>query len=130
MAQFKIHGYRSTLAPRRDAMSDVVHAAATTVLGLPDDKRAHRFFLLDREDFRAPAGRSDDYTIVEVLMFAGRTTATKKALYRDLYERFERDLGIASVDLEIIVLETPRHDWGIRGLPGDELTDLTYQVDI
>ena len=63
-------------------------------------------------------------------MFQGRTVATKKALYRDLYARFEHELGIAPQDLEIIVLETPRHDWGIRGLPGDELTDLTYRVDV
>ena len=130
MAQFKIHGYRSVLADRRALMSATIHASATAVLGLPADKRAHRFLLLDDEDFLAPGGRTVDYTIIEILMFAGRTVATKKALYRDLYDRFERDLGISPVDLEIIVIETPQHDWGIRGLPGDELTDLTYRIDL
>jgi hypothetical protein len=61
-------------------------------------------------------------------MFEGRTVATKKALYARLYRDFEAQLGIPSHDLEIAVIETPRHDWAIRGCPGDELV-LTYQVD-
>ena len=32
-------------------------------------------------------------------------------------------------DIEITIFETPRHNWGIRGLPGDELT-LTYNVNV
>ena len=32
-------------------------------------------------------------------------------------------------DLEITILETPKHNWGIRGLPGDEL-QLNYKVKI
>jgi len=32
-------------------------------------------------------------------------------------------------DLEIIILETPRCNWGIPGILGDEL-ELDYQVDV
>lgn len=28
----------------------------------------------------------------------------------------------------IVLIETPRHDWGIRGMPGDEL-NLNYTVE-
>lgn len=130
MAQFKVYGFAGTLRPRRTTVSDAIHASAVEVLGLPEDKRFHRFFPLEPDDFVVPAGRSQDYTIIEVVLFAGRTVETKKAFVRDLFARFERDLGIAPVDLEITLLESPRHDWGIRGLPGDELTDLTYAVDV
>jgi hypothetical protein len=130
MAQFKVYGFADALRPRRTAVSDAIHASAVAVLGLPEDKRFHRFFPLEPDDFVVPAGRSHDYTIIEVVLFAGRTVETKKAFVRDLFARFERDLAIAQVDLEITLLESPRHDWGIRGLPGDELTDLTYSVDV
>ena len=130
MAQFKVFGHAEVLRPRRAAMSDAIHASAEAVLGLPADKRFHRFFPLEPDDFVAPGSRTQDYTIIEVLLFEGRTVETKKAFVRDLYARFEGELGIAPLDLEITLVETPRHDWGIRGLPGDELTDLTYRVDV
>ncbi len=128
MAQIKVYGRNEVLLPLRAALSDVVHAAAVEVLGLPAAKRFHRFFPMTAEDFPTPEGRSERYTIVEVLMFAGRTTATKKAFYRRLYRDFEEHLAIAPVDLEITVVETPRHDWAIRGQAGDELA-LTYRVE-
>ena len=52
---------------------------------------------------------------------------TKKRFYRALFEGFETALGITANDLEIVLIETPRHDWGIRGLPGDEL-NLDFKV--
>ncbi len=129
VVQFKVYGRDDVLRPARPALSDVLHAAAVDVLGLPADKRFHRFFPMGAEDFPTPAGRSERYTVVEVLMFAGRSTATKKAFYRRLFQDFEDRLGITPTDLEVAVLETPRHDWAIRGVPGDEL-DLTYRVEV
>jgi hypothetical protein len=38
-------------------------------------------------------------------------------------------LGLTSDDLELVVLESPRENWGIRGLAGDELA-LGYRVDV
>lgn len=82
-----------------------------------------------RAGLSAPGGPPADYLIVEILLFAGRSVATQKALCAALYQGFAEELGIGPVDLETILVESPRHDWGIQGLPGDELTDLTYQVD-
>lgn len=128
MAQFKIYGRDNVLRPLRTHLSDVVHAAAVDVLGLPAAKRFHRFFPMSAEDFPTPEGRSEKYTIIEVVMFTGRTVTTKKAFYQRLYRDFADHLAIEAVDLEITVLETPRHDWGIRGQAGDELT-LNYRVE-
>lgn len=127
MAQFKVYGRRQVLVPLRSAMSDVIHDCAVDVLGLPPDKRFHRFFPMSAVDFPTPAGRTERYTIIEILMFEGRTVATKKAFFRRLYGEFADRLHIDPQDLEISVVETPRHDWGIRGQAGDELV-LTYDV--
>lgn len=32
-------------------------------------------------------------------------------------------------DVEITIFETPKENWGIRGLPGDELA-LNYKVEV
>ena len=115
MAQVKIHGLRAQLAPRRAAVSDCIHACTTEVLGLPADKRFHRFFLFDREDFVAPA-RSDAYTIIEILLMSGRTLETRKRLVRRIFEGFEADLGIAPQDVEITLIESESANWGFRGI--------------
>lgn len=129
MAQFKIYGQAAALESARERMSRVIHDCAVTVLQLPATKRFHRFFPMTAENFPTPDGRSERYTIIEIAMFAGRSVETKKALYRALYTAFERELGIAPVDLEIAITETPKHDWGIRGLPADEL-QLNYTVEV
>lgn len=82
---------------------------------------------MDLEDLPTPAGR-ERYTVVEVLMFEGRTTATKKAFYQRLYRDFAARLRIEPVDLEVTVIQTPRHDWAIRGQAGDDLV-LTYKIE-
>lgn len=128
MSQFVVYGRREVLAPLRAEFSVLLQDVAVAVLGLPPDKRFHRFVLMDAEDFPTPPHRSERYTIVEVMMFSGRTVATTKAFYAELFAGVEARLGIAPNDLEIHILETPRHDWGIRGKAGDDLA-LAYEIE-
>ncbi|WP_212829951.1 tautomerase family protein [Catellatospora sp. TT07R-123] len=127
MAQVKIYGRRAHLAEAREAMSDAIHGCAVAVLGLPQEKRFHRFIGLDPEDFVHPADRSERYTVIEVSMFEGRTTDTRKRLIRELFTQLETRCGLSPQDVEITIFETPRHNWGIRGRCGDEL-ELSYDV--
>jgi len=129
MAQIRIYGLHEHLNARRDSLSNAIHQSAMNALGLTEEKRFHRFIGLDDADFIHPGDRSRHYTIIEVSMFEGRSVAAKKTLIRGLFERLERECGIAPSDVEITIFETPRHNWGIRGLPGDELT-LDYQVTV
>lgn len=101
-----------------------------SVLGMPEDKRAHRFIPLDAEDFYYPGGRSPAYTVIEINMMQGRTAATQKALIKELFKRIEADVGIAPVDVEITLKEQPPHCWGFRGMTGDEARDLKYSVKV
>ena len=128
MAQIKIYGLRDHLDPIKSALSDAIHSCVVDALQFPSDKRAHRFFPLEPEDFLYPAGRSDRYTIVEISLFEGRTVAAKKTLMRLMFQRVQQ-LGIAPQDLEITLTETPRHNWAFRGLSGDEHV-LDYKVDV
>jgi phenylpyruvate tautomerase PptA (4-oxalocrotonate tautomerase family) len=129
MSQIKIFGIREQLNPIKAQLSDVIHACIVEALHYPPDKRAHRFFPLEESDFYYPPDRSERYTILEISMFEGRSVETKKHLIRLLFERVEQELGIAPKDLEITIFETPKHNWGFRGLPGDEIS-LNYKVEV
>jgi phenylpyruvate tautomerase PptA (4-oxalocrotonate tautomerase family) len=121
MVQVKVYGLGDRLSPLIQPMSDVIHDCLMEVIAVPSDKRFHRFIALESESFIYPKDRSKHYTILEILMFEGRTAETKKQLIRLLFERFQSELNIAPLDLEITLIETPKVNWGVRGLPGDEL---------
>jgi len=129
VAQIKIFGLREHLDPIKSRLSDVIHACVVEALEFPRDKRAHRFFPMAAEDFTWPASASARYTIIEISLFEGREIATKKRLIRLLFERICGELDRRPNEVEITLTETPRHNWGFRGLPGDEV-GLTYKVDV
>ena len=129
MAQIKIYGLAEHLRPRRRELSEAIHDCVVEALQFPRDKRAHRFFPLDREDFVMPAGRSDAYTIIEISMMEGRSVAARKNLIRLLFERVQARTGIAPHDLEICIHESPPCNWGFRGQHGDEI-QLNYRIDV
>ncbi|MCP6762922.1 MAG: tautomerase family protein [Fischerella sp. CENA71] len=129
MAQIKIYGTACFIRQYRSAISDAIHSSIVNALAYPQDKRAHRFFPLEPEDFIYPSGRSDRYLIIEISMFEGRTTATKKKLIYMLFDSLLEKVGITANDVEITITETPKHNWGIRGKTGDEL-ELNYKVEL
>ena len=129
MSQIKIFGLRDHLGPITQSVSDVIHSCVIEALQYPLGKRAHRFLLLDRSEFFYPEGRSEKYTIIEISMFEGRSVGAKKNLIHLLFQRFADDLGIGPNDVEITIFETPKANWGFRGLPGDEHV-LDYKVDV
>ena len=124
-----IYGLADHLDPIKARMSDVLHGCVAEVLGLPADKRAHRFFPMARDNFYYPGGRSDAYTAMTIDMIAGRTETTKKALIRAIFTAFARELAIQPIDVEITIREQPAHCWGFRGMTGDEAT-LSYRIDV
>ncbi|WP_261817776.1 tautomerase family protein [Vibrio gallicus] len=125
-----IYGIKQNLNPIKAKMSDLIHRSMKEALGLPDDKRAHRFIPLDKEDFYYPDGRSDAYTVIEVNMMQGRNENTKKRLIKSLFLNLEQQLGIRPIDVEITIKEQAAHCWGFRGMTGDEAQDLKYKVEV
>jgi 4-oxalocrotonate tautomerase family enzyme len=129
MAQVVIYGQRQSIDARRRAISDAVHGAVMAALAYPADKRFHRFVALDREDFIYPDDRGEEYTIIEISMFNGRSDSAKRALIQELFTRLEAEVGIPPHSVEITITETPKVNWGIRGQNAEDLT-LGYKVDV
>jgi phenylpyruvate tautomerase PptA (4-oxalocrotonate tautomerase family) len=127
MAQVKLYGRRDVWGPRRTEVSDAVHAALVGAWGLPADKRFHRFVMLDPDDLVAP--RSEAYLVIEIVCFTGRTRRARRALIAAMFADVAPALGLAADDLEVVIIESPAENWGIRGVSGDELA-LSYRVDV
>lgn len=129
MGQIKIYGVKGRLNPIKETLSNIIHSCMVDALEYPLDKKFHRFFPMDKEDFYFASERTESYTVIEISMFEGRTIQAKKQLVKLLFERINNKLNISPQDVEITIFETPKHNWGIRGLPGDELA-LNYKVNI
>jgi phenylpyruvate tautomerase PptA (4-oxalocrotonate tautomerase family) len=129
MAQIKIYGIKEKLIPVRERLSEVIHECVMDALQFPADKRAHRFFLMDKEDMLYPAGRTDAYTIIEITMIEGRTIEAKKKLIRLLFDNIRDKVNIQHQDIEICIQESPACNWGFRGMHGDEVK-LNYKINV
>lgn len=129
MGQIKIFGIKKHLHPIREKLSEIVHECIVDAFHYPKEKKAHRFIYIEEDSFFYFDTRTEKHTIIEINVFEGRSIEAKKKLYQLLFDRFENELGISTMDLEITVFETPMHNWGIRGKSGDELV-LNYKVNI
>lgn len=126
--QVRFYGQRDVWAARREEVSDAVHRALVNVWQIPAEKRFHRFLLSESSDIFVSA-RGAEYLVVEVLCFSGRSIAAKRALVRSVFDDVAPALHLGPDDLELVVLESPPRNWGIRGHSGDDL-DLAYRVDV
>lgn len=129
MAQVIVYGHRERLARHRAALSEAIHGAIMAALDYPAEKRFQRFVGLDAEDFVHPVDRGEDYTIIEISLFAGRTDDAKRRLIAELFTRIQDATGIAPHSVEITLTETPKINWGIRGQNAADL-DLGYRVEV
>jgi phenylpyruvate tautomerase PptA (4-oxalocrotonate tautomerase family) len=129
VTQVKVYAREHWLPAARPAISEAIQAAVVSALDYPPEKWVHRFFPMSEEDFVWGVERSDRYTIVEVSMFIGRSDGAKRRLIMGLFANLQQAVGLDPNDLEITIVETPRENWGIRGLPGNEL-GLDYRVDV
>lgn len=129
MGQIKIYGIKERLNPIKETLSNIIHSCMMEAFELPSEKKFHRFFPMDKEDFYFANERTESYTIIEISVFEGRTVEAKKQLIKLLFERINSELSILPHDVEITIFDTPKHNWGIRGLSGDELL-LNYKVNV
>ncbi len=119
---------RSTL--ERKAVMENVRKTLVEALKLPDSAVTQRLYVLERECFDIPPGRSEKYMVIEVTMFPGRSKAAKKKMYELIVRNLEKDAGIPPEDVFIIVKEPPLDNWGVRGGKQASEVDIGYDLKI
>ena len=129
MPTSKIYGLKTNLNPIKKELSAVINSCVSNALNFPKEKRLQRFFPMETEDFYHGEGRSDKYTIIEIALFEGRSKETIRELITSLYSEIEKHFGISKVDVDILIIELPKQNWGLQGALGDE-QNLGYKVEI
>jgi dimeric dUTPase (all-alpha-NTP-PPase superfamily) len=129
LAQVKIYGLKSNLSKIKNELSNVIHKSIVDSLSFPKDKKYHRFITFDKDEMIFPNDKSEQYTIIEIMMMEGREVETKKDLIKLLFVNIQKELNIKNNDLEICIIESPASNWGFRGMTGDEIK-LNYKVKV
>jgi len=125
----RIEGRRSRTQAEIQGLIEAVYVAQREALQVPEWDRQIRYVEHAAENFHVVPGRTENYLLVEVSLFAGRSLEAKRALYRRIVERFAR-LGVDAQDVTIVLHEIPAENWGIRGgMPASEV-DLGFKVDV
>lgn len=106
----------------------VGYQAQLLVLKVPEDDKQIRYVEYKPEHFPVPPNKTQNYTIVEIQIFPGRSLAAKRLLYAEITRRFG-SLGIQPTDITIILHEPPLDNWGVGGLPASEV-NLGFRLDV
>lgn len=111
----------SLLKLKKTVMDSVVE-----ILQLPDNDRNIRLIEYKHEFFQM---QSPYQILIEISMFKGRTSETKKKLYKTIVE----NLGSTEIKKDEVLIflnEQPLENWGGRGgVSADEMS-LGFKVDI
>jgi len=91
--------------------------AVTTALGVPDSRVTVRVNETAPECVDMPACRTDRFTFVEVLMYAGRTPELKAALVSALRDIYAESPGIEPSEVTVFIHDSSQLDLDV--LPGE-----------
>jgi phenylpyruvate tautomerase PptA (4-oxalocrotonate tautomerase family) len=106
-----------------------VHAALVEAFGIPEDDRTQRIIEHDPENFEIPPGHSENYTLVEITAFPGRSSTAKRALYKAIVRNLG-GTGIPAGDVLVVLHEPSIENWGLRGGKSADEVNLGFRVDV
>ena len=110
-------------------MIEAVYQAQREALKVPEGDRQIRYVEYKPAHFAVPPGKTENYTLVEITLFPGRSLEAKRNLYQSIVRRFGA-FGIDPTDVFIVLNEPPLDNWGIQGgWPASEV-DLGFKLDV
>jgi len=115
-----------------DEIADIIEAvyqAQREALKVPEGDRQIRYFEHKPEHFAVPPGKTENYTLVEIALFPGRSLEAKRNLYKSIVRRFG-DLGIDQTDILIVLNEPPLDNWGIKGGSPASEVDIGFNLNV
>jgi 4-oxalocrotonate tautomerase family enzyme len=124
----KIEVCRSRTAAEVTALIEAVYQAQLVALKVPEDDRQIRYVEYEPTHFPVPPSKTENYTLVEIQIFPGRSLEAKRLLYREISRRFG-ELGIQPNDITVILHEPSLDNWGVGGKPASEI-NLGFKLDV
>lgn len=106
-----------------------VQSAFLEALKTPEWDRDIVVALYDDSRRIVPHGKSERFTRIEIKLFAGRSMAAKRELYRTIVENLSA-LGIPNNAIKILLIEIPPQNWGIQGGQPASEVDVGFKIDV
>ncbi|HEV2922926.1 MAG TPA: tautomerase family protein [Solirubrobacteraceae bacterium] len=132
MALVRIEVLEGRSAQEKRQLLDAVRESLVVALQVPRGDPTLRVLEHDPANVELPTAPhpvGDRYTLIEVTMFSGRSSEAKRTLYREIVRRLG-DLGIPGGDITIVLVESPRENWGVHsGRPASEV-ELGFVVEV
>ena len=94
---------------------DCIHEGLMDSIGIGDWDRFQRIVEIERQDFETSRDKTDDFMIIEITMFRGRTREQKKALIGRITSGLAETLHIRPTDVFIVIREPADENWGLGG---------------
>jgi len=130
MPLVKIEIRKGRSKEHKSRLLNIVHQTLVDIVKIPENDRIQRLYELDIDNFEISSAKTDNFTIIEVTMFKGRTIDTKKKFLIELASRLNHELSISANDLIIVLHELPLENWGIRGVNLENDYDLGFKIDV
>jgi len=125
MPSTRIETRKGWLGDRRLELIEAVQRALVAHLKIPESDRSVRLLEYEADSF---IGTSEKATEIEVTLFAGRSIEAKRNLYKGLVDELAA-FGLAPNEIKVMLIEVPRENWGLRGMPGSEV-QLGFKVEV
>ena len=94
---------------------DCIHDGLVESLGIEDWDRFQRISEYDRADFEIPSFKTENFMIIELTLFPGRTREQKGKAVETITENLKMRLSVDPSDVFIIINEPPLENWGMGG---------------
>jgi len=113
------------------AIIEAVHAALREAFKILPNDRDVRLVVHQPHRFACPPelAAPELFTLVSIDAFAGRSLDAKRALYATIAANLAR-LGIPKDHVKVVLRESPRENWGVRGGRAACDVDLGFKIDV
>ncbi len=102
-------------AEYKEQLLEGVHVALCKSLGVEDWDRFQRLYELPSECFQRSESKTDQFTMIEVTMFPGRSREQKAGMYQAIVDELKSRLNIEATDVFIVIQEPKDENWGLAG---------------
>lgn len=127
MPLVKITVFRTWSHQEKREIADGIHNALVRCFKIPDDDYNHHFVELTTDSLFIK-NRSSNYTLIEMTIFPGRSMDAKRCLYKEITSKLG-EMGIAAIDVMIVLHQPPLENWGLAGKAGND-ADIGFNLNV
>ncbi len=128
MPSTRIETRAGWIGDRHEALIAAVQAALIEGIRIPENDRCIRILEYPPHAFAPPPGRGENYTVIEINLFSGRSLEAKRRLFAALARELSA-FGVAAADLKVYLVEVPRENWGLRGQSAVDI-ELSFKIEV